>query len=445
MNRAFLTSILISIAIGLQFCTAEQISITIYNQNLGLVRETREFNFEKGLSEIRFTDVASKIIPTSVHFKSENAFVLEQNFEYDLVNVDGLLQKYIDSEIEVLTQSDDLYRGILLAVDGDIVLKRSDGVIEIVKRGWIADVKLVKLPENLITRPTLVWQVSSKKKHTGEGEVSYLTRGIGWDAKYVAVIGEDDETLTLSGWANIDNKSGATFKDAQIKLIAGDVQIGKSPKSGSRFLTSMAMSESESMFKEQSFYEYHLYTLQRKSTLKNNQIKQISLFDLAEVKEVKKEYRTSGSGKVEVTLEFMNSENYGLGFPLPKGLIRMYKKGPDNLMEFIGEDNIDHTPKNEKIRIRTGNAFDVISSSKRLEQKDTGNLRFEEYQIKIRNHKDEKIEVIVPRGFIRYNKWKILTSSHDWEKKSAYHVEWIIEVDPEGETVLNFSIEWEIK
>lgn len=417
------------------------IAITVYNDDLGLVREVREVDFPKGVGEVRFTDVAARIIPTSVHFSSDNATLLEQNYEFDLVDAVKLLNKYLDHNVKLVTENGDVFMGMLLSASGDIVIKEKSGVVRSLSRDHIVNTEFPDLPEGLITRPTLVWMVDSKKEGKGKAEISYLTEGMSWRAEYVAVTDKNDKSIQLTGWVNIDNKSGATYKDARLKLMAGDVQIIKDrPRYDfERFHVrgSRDMAASAPQFEEQPFYEYHLYTLQRPSTLRQNQIKQISLFPTANVESIQKEYRVDrwlNQDKVKVTLIFINEKKNGLGIPLPKGKIRVYKEGPDGGLEFVGEDLIDHTPSNEKVRISTGNAFDVVSEHKVIDHQ-----RYEnEYEIKIRNRKDEAIEVVVAEHI--GGTWEILKATAGWEKVDAFSIEWKITLKPDEEKIITYRV-----
>ncbi len=436
----FIYAIAILLLLSFSISTAE-IAITVYNDNLGLVRESREFDFPKGIGEIRFVDVAAQIIPTSVHFNSDRAILLEQNYEYDLVDPYKLMAKYIDHKIELITE-DGMFTGTLLSADGGAVLREADGTIRSIGKDRIANVHFSQLPEGLITRPTLVWMTESRKGGKGNAEISYLTKGMSWEAEYVAVTDKNDKNLDLAGWVNINNHSGATYKDAQIKLMAGDVKIEKKRK-GRSFadIEGMTVLSGRDQFKEQEFYEYHLYTLQRESTLRDNQMKQISLFPTAETP-IEKEYRYEPhqGKKVKVYLEFKNEKKAGLGMPLPKGLVRVYKEGPDGGLEFVGEDRIDHTPRGETVRISTGNAFDVVGERTRIDKKQRDNDRELEYLVKIRNRKRrDAVTVTVADNF--WGDWELLSGTTDgWEKKSASLVEWKVRVKPGEEREIKYRV-----
>ncbi len=443
MNRFGIAALLSVLLVGEAFA---EVSITIYNQDLALVRETRQLDFPKGRGELLFTDVAAQIIPTSVHFTSDKAELLEQNYEFDLVSADKLLDKYTDRQVELVTQDNHQFAGLLMSSGGDIVIKEADGGIRSITKAQIVNVHFPDLPEGLITRPTLVWLVDGKGGK-GDGEISYLTNGISWEAEYVAVTDKDDENLSLTGWVNVTNNTGATYKDAKIKLMAGDVQIEQKRgfrTDGMRAMRALAVAEpADQGFQEQPFYEYHLYTLQRPSTIADKQVKQLSLFPTANTT-VKKEYRLlPNADKVKVFLNFENREKVGLGMPLPKGKVRVYKQGPDGGLEFVGEDHIDHTAKDEKVRISTGNAFDIKAEKSMTDHKDLGNYDSEEtWQYKLRNHKSETIDLVVEVNLTRGN-WKLLDSTTPgWVKKDADTVEWTITIKPDEEKVLDYKVHY---
>jgi hypothetical protein len=430
----------------------EKISLTIYNQDLALVKDVRELSFESGRNQIKFTDVAEKIDPTSVHFQvlnlADKVSLLEQNYQYDLVSSDKILEKYLDKNIQIITKGGKLYEGSLLSFSPDgFTLREKEGSIRILNRAEVVDLSFPSLPEGLITRPTLVWLLESNIKGKHEAEVSYLTTGINWHAEYVAVVDKEDKNLELSGWVSIDNRSGATYPEAKLKLIAGEVhRAAERPvmmplyKGEAEVALSMA-----APFEEKPFFEYHLYTLQFPSTVRDNEVKQISLFPSSWVK-VKKTYTYDGARepkKIKVNLEFTNSKAEGLGIPLPQGKIRVYKEDVDKSLEFVGEDLIEHTPKDEKVRIYVGDAFDIVGERSRTQfKKISDNVTEETYEIKLRNHKEEKIEVIVIEHLYTYTNWEILESNFRYEKKDASTIEFKIPLEKDQEQIVNYRVRY---
>jgi len=427
----------------------QDLSLTIYNSNLALVREVRNLDFSKGISRVSFTDVAANIDPTSVHFKSLTSpgklNILEQNYEYDLVNASKIMQKYIDNEIKIVMKKGDVFSGILLSVSGnDIVLKTKKNNIQIVRGDGIQFFDFPALPEGLITRPTLNWLVNNRGERKQKTEIDYLTRGIAWHAEYVGLVSDDDKQIGLSGWVSINNQSGKKYENAKLKLIAGEVnqvqrgRLNKSPRDMNVYAKAQAVAP---QFEEKEFFEYHLYTLQRPATMRDNQIKQISLFPASDSK-CRKIFHFNGTrygSKIRVLIEFDNKKTNGLGIPLPEGKVRIYKADTDGSLQFIGEDWIDHTPKNEKLRLFLGNAFDVKAERVKKYHKKISSLAHEEkYQITLKNHKKDDIMVTVTEN--AWSDWKIQSSSHKYSRKSATSFEFEIPVKAGEETILEYVI-----
>lgn len=422
------------------------VQITIYNDNLALVKDTRDLEYRRGTFDMSFTDVAAAIDATSVSFSAVNdpgsVTLLEQNYRYDLVSSEKILEKYIDKQIRVLTKEGKLHEGALLAADaGALTLRMGDGGLVIISRAEVADLSFPSLPEGLITRPTLVWKLNSDLEGRHASEVRYLTTQIGWNAQYVANVNAAENELELTGWASIDNRSGATYDDATIKLIAGDVNRVRPPvPRGKMTMETMAMAD-QAGFEERAFFEYHLYTLRRPSTISDNEIKQLALFDPARVK-ARKTFTYDGSrdaAKVRVSMEFVNSAEAGLGIPLPRGTLRVMKADTDGSLEFVGEDQIDHTPKDEKVRAMLGNAFDVVGERTQLSHRQISERVSEnDVEIKLRNHKTADIVVTVIEH--NWGDWTITQQSHQTAKKDALKAEWEIPVKADGETILTYTV-----
>ncbi len=437
---------------------SKDVAITIYNDNLALVREVRPIEFQKGIFDYRYTDVPSKIDPTSVHFsprKSANKIaILEQNYQYDLVSSDKIFEKYIDNKISAIGKNGQAYEGTLLSYSsGSIVVQGNDGSLSVVRTNELTDFRFEKLPKGLLTKPTLVWKFDSDASGAIDCETSFLTEGINWHAEYVAVVAEDDKSLELSGWVSIDNRSGGSFNDARVKLMAGEIHRAEPQpdfplKLGARMARD---AEAAPQFEEKEFFEYHLYTLQRKATILNNEIKQITLFPSSETR-AEKVFTFEGQGyrrnrgqlqNAKVTLEFKNSSSEGLGMPLPKGKVRVYKMDSDKSLEFIGEDNIDHTPKDEMVRIYVGDAFDVLGERKRADRNVISERVSEEtIEISLRNHKSEDVEVVVVERLYGWGDWEIIKKSHDYHKKDANTIEFTVPVESDGETVINYTVRY---
>jgi len=452
---------------------ADDISLTIYNQNLGLVKDKREIKLDKGVQKVEFDDVAAQIDPTSVHFKSltapDKCSVLEQNFEYDLVSREKLLQKYIGKEIEIEKrlgtggEKKEIIKGTLLSIAGGITLQ-TDNKILVDPSG---EISLSKLPEGLILKPTLSWILENELPGKHNIEVDYLTNGINWDADYVIVSDKDDKNLDLTGWVTIDNKSGAAYKDAKLKLIAGDINRVSPPgmaREDVMYNTRMKKAAAP-QFEEKSFFEYHMYTLQRPATVRDNETKQIEFVSAANVPVKKlfiyngaaqqfygyneysrsdRNYGTQTNKKVYVMLEFKNSKENNLGIPLPKGKMRVYKEDSDKSLEFIGEDNIDHTPKDEQIRIYLGDAFDIVGERVQTDFKVDTDAKWidETIKINLRNHKEEPVEVKVVEKLYRWSNWKITQKSQDYKKKDSNTIEFNVEIPKDSETVVTYKVHY---
>lgn len=402
-------------------------TITVYNDNLALVRTVDKLSIPSGISVISMEDVAAKIDPTSVHFKSltspSKLSILEQNFEYDLADAFVILSKYLDAEIRLVTEEGEVYSGKLLNHSNDsIVLQLKDGSIQIIQKKWVLQFDFPELPKGLRSKPTLVWQTNNKGTKTQNTELSYITSGMSWRADYVAVTNEEDTRLDLSAWVTLTNNAGVTFENANLKLMAGDVN--RVSRNQRRYLRKdmelMAAAVPDAQFEEKSFFEYHLYTLNRKTTLKNKQAKQVTLFPATET-EVQKKYIYHGArnqNDVAVYLEFENDKASGLGMPLPKGVIRVYKADNDGSLVFIGEDQLDHTPEDENVEIKIGNAFDIKGEHRQLSEKRISDYAREfEVEVVVRNHKKKSVTVQIKENM--YGDWKVLTSSHKSIKKDA--------------------------
>lgn len=449
--------------LGLFAQEQEGVELTVYNQNFALVKDKRFFDFKKGTGKIEFRDVASLIEPTSVHFSTvsspNSSSILEQNYEYDLMNSDKLLLKYIDKNVKIVTQDDRSYEGSLLSYDNNqLVINSSGGLSMITRPDNIKQISFDKIPEGLITKPTLVWLVSSEKGGQQLAEVSYLTGGVNWLCEYVVVLDKEDLKLDIDGWVSLDNRSGTSFNDAKLKLIAGDVKRAREDAKYARGgMMKASVAEAAPQFDEKSFFEYHIYSLQRKTTVKNNQTKQISLLNARAVP-IKKEFvfdpsrgdygyryysdEESIKENVRVELEVINSREANLGMPLPQGKVKVYKKDTDASLQFVGEDSIKHTPKNEKIRLYIGDAFDVVGERKRSNFRQEYHSLTETYEISVRNHKESDIDVLVPEKMWRYANWEILNSSIAFEKKDASTIEFKLKVPKDAESKVSYTVKY---
>ncbi|MFH0734522.1 MAG: DUF4139 domain-containing protein [bacterium] len=428
--------------------TKKNVSVTVYNSNLGVIKETREMNITKGTSQIKIDDVASFIDPTSVHFNF-NGFVLEQNYQYDLVSLDKILLKYIDKEIKLIDEKGNLIEGTLLSAAGSqIVLANKNSGLIMLPNVNNYRFAVESLPEGLITKPTLVWLVDSKISGKQDVDVSYQTSNMSWSTEYVAVLNENDTKLDLNSWVSIENNSGATYQNANLKLVAGDVNLVTN-QAGGRYNQPMYKEEAYTMvqkdqFQEKEFFEYHIYKLERPSTIANNETKQISLFEAKDVS-VKKKFlfKSGGYGgnkKVQVIVEFENNENNNLGKPMPKGKFRVYKSDGESV-EFIGEDMIDHTAKKENVKLKIGEAFDIVVEETQIDNKKITEKVYEQtWEVKIKNRKKDDINVDVEKYLGNF--WEVTYNTVDYTKKNAATINFSVPVKADSETILKYKVKY---
>ena len=432
----------------------EDVSVTVYNSNIGLVKENRQIRLLKGLTDLKFTEVAAQIMPQTVHIKSltdpSSLEVLEQNYEYDLLTPQKLLDKFVGQEIKVLKDGVEVPITILSTNSG-LVYRMGDRIFT----DYPGKLIFPGLPENLIAKPTLVWRLENSLNRPQKVETTYLTQGINWKADYVMVLDKEDRGMDLTGWVTLDNKSGTTYRNARLKLVAGDVnrvldEYGH--REGIRMLADFAAKSATEPFTEQAFFEYHLYSLQRPTTIKDNQTKQVSLLNANQVPVTKQflyygvqqYYRTQygvpiSNQKVGVYVEIANKKENHLGMPLPKGTVRVYKADTDGSLQLVGEDRIDHTPKDETIKIKMGEAFDLVAERKQTDWRKVGDSTYEvAFEVSLRNHKDSPVTVSVIEPIP--GDWVILRSSHDYKKVEAHTVQFDITVEKDQEAKLQYRV-----
>jgi hypothetical protein len=454
---------------------SEGYALTVYNQDLVLVRDRRHLSVNEGTHLLRFEDIAATLDPTSVNIVSLTdpaAFkVLEQNYEYDLVNQQKLLQKYIGQDITLLNfgavgnqKGEDLKVKLLSSDGNQLVAQKSDGSLLSVYSSQ--NLLFPKLPDGLLLKPTLTWKVKSTSSGKPLLNVAYLASGMGWRADYTFSVNDDENQADVNGWVTINNQTGTSFPDARLKLLAGDVNrvaVNAPRPMMMKAVRAVAEDASGATFEEKTFSEYHLYTLQRTASLRNDETKQIELLSASKVP-VKKIYRYDGAGtggwigegysdpsygaasgntKVDVVLEIENSEKAGLGMPLPAGKIRIYKRDDDGSQEFLGEDSVDHTPKDETVRVKMGTAFDVKGERKQTSFVNSHNNTIEEtFEITLKNHKKQDVTVRVLERLYRYSNWKITESSVPFEKQDSRTVEFPVKVPADGKTVLTYTVKY---
>ncbi|MEO6600213.1 MAG: DUF4139 domain-containing protein [Polyangiaceae bacterium] len=437
---------------------SEQVSITVYNQNFGLVREVRQVHLGTGQTELSYADVSARIQPESVHLKSlagdDGLTVLEQNYRYDLLTPDTLLKKYLGKTVKVYrynehTGVDEAKPATILSVEGGTVLN-IDGQVTSNFPGRFA---FPEVPENLLQKPTLVWLLASGAADQ-RVEVTYLTQELNWQADYVLSVDSEDKIGDLTGWVTLRNNTGTSYKNAELKLVAGDVQR-LAPPAAPEMLDDrpmMAPAPAPPQFKEEGLFEYHLYALQRPTTLLDKEQKQVSLLSASHIALDKKliffgaaQYYRGNYGqvvsnqKVGVYLDIQNTAQNNLGLPLPKGTVRVYKSDKAGQKQFIGEDAIDHTPRDEKIRIKLGEAFDVVGDrTETAWQAVSACVGESSWEIKLRNHKDSAETVLVyePAG----GDWEIVSSSLPATKKDASTFTFDVPIAPRSETKLTYRV-----
>jgi hypothetical protein len=423
---------------------ARDLRVTVYNSNIGVVKDVRPAELERGINELSMDEIASRIDPTSVRLSVDGRGqidIIEQNFEYDLISPDKLLQKYLEDTVDITTEDAKQYRGTLLGFDSrNLVIELDMGGVALVSRAKVTDVVLPPGQKGLIVKPTLFWKVNSSRATPAQIEVAYITEGMNWHAEYVATLGDRDDTIGLVSWVSIDNQSGATYPDARLKLVAGEIhRVRDKMVRGGRDVM-LEAAPAPLRFEEKAFFEYHMYTLEGTSTIKDREVKQIQLFpekDVLAEKQYNYDHR-KGTG-VMVVMRFENSEDAGLGIPLPEGKVRVFKADTDGSLEFLGEDRIDHTPKDEEVKLYVGDAFDIVVERQRTDfTKVSDRVVIETYEITVRNHKHEAITLVVTEHI--YGDWDIRKPSHAYEKIKADAVEFSLPVEADGEVVLTYTV-----
>jgi len=436
----------------------EELGVTVYSGGFGLIRETRALTLAKGRSEVEFGGVAGTIQPETVQVHVVGAApglrVLEQSYQYDLLSPAKLLEKYVGRSVRVLRWSETKGRdeerdAVVLSAAEPPILRVGDEI------SWAfpGRISFPEIPKTLIARPTLVWLVDSPAERQ-KIEVSYLASQLSWKADYVLVVNDTDTAGDLTGWVTLDNQSGAAYANAKVQLVAGDVNriqpaVYKDPMA---VAVEGRAALAPPQFREEGLFEYHLYTLERPTTLLENEQKQIALLEASGIKLAKRlvlrgepayfRMQTGELGatsKIAVSLEFENRESERLGMPLPKGIVRVYKRDKSGGRQFLGEDQIDHTPRDERVRIRVGDAFDVIGERKQIDYKVIGSCRGESaWQIELRNHKDEKVEVdvIEPAS----GDWEIVSSSQKVTKEDARSFSFRVPVPARGSARIEYRV-----
>ncbi len=428
------------------------LDVTIYNNDLALVREVRAVELPAGACALEFRDVPAQIEPRSllVDFGAKSPVrLLEQDYEFDLLSREKILEKYIGQEVAWIQEDGRRIRGRLLGMTAGPVFE-VDGEVLFEVPGRIA---LPALPANLRARPTLVWRLDAGKGGAVEVEASYLTRGVSWSTDYVLQLDARGERAGLQAWVSIDNRSGGAFGDARLLLVAGEISQVRPQPAPRMMMKTMAAADYAEGVQEEALYDYHLYTLPGVTTLKDAQIKQVSLFEAGGIG-VRRHYRLGGQAywfqsprlkqkteeKVAVSLTFENRQANGLGLPLPAGTVRVYGQAASGGRQLLGEDRIDHTPKDEEVELQIGVAFDLVAERTQTDYKRIAdNVHQSAYRLVLRNHKAEAVtvEVVEPTG----GDWQVLESSLPARKRSVSALEFDVPVPAGGETVLTYRLQ----
>lgn len=429
----------------------QSVALTVYNSDLALIREVREVDLPKGEFEFEFRDVPARINPVTLLVSTPDKAglsILEQNYEFDLMSPDRILAKYVGRQVAWIQTDGSRLSGTLLGTNNGPVYEVGGEILfEVPGRLALPD-----LPADLRARPTLVWLADNGRAGTRTIEASYLTGGISWRADYVLQLNAGGERAGLQAWVSVDNKCGATFRDARLLLVAGEINQAR-PDDGVMMELAMApASRKAGGFQEESLYDYHLYTLQRETTLKDQQIKQISLFEAAGIK-TQRHYRLVGSPrlfrgqgrlsdavKVSVSYTLQNSRQNGLGMPLPAGVFRVYGRSEAGQRQLLGEDRIDHTPRDEEVRLTVGTAFDIVGERVRTESRRLADdLYRHSFRITLRNHKTEAVTVEVSEAV--GGDWSVVESSAPYRKLDGMHLGFDLPIAAGGETELTYTVE----
>jgi hypothetical protein len=414
--------------------------ITIYNDNLALIKEKRKLGLKIGVHSIEYTNVTSQIDPTSVLVEDptdKKTSVLEQQYGYDLVSISNLLDRYVGREIKVTDIEGKIDTGKLLSHDEKgVVLERNDGSIVALDTSKME----FSNASGLLTKPTLVWQIYSPTAGKRDLLISYLTGGLSWKANYIVKTNIDHTEADIKSWVSIDNKTGTNFENAKLKLVAGD--LNRIPSSQSRNVEYMAAPATpKGSFEGGTLFEYHLYTLEKPVNLKNNHIKQLSLLSVDSAP-VRKELVFDGQrdDKIRTIIHLDNSEVKGLGISLPKGVIRVYGADSEGQLQFLGEDQIDHTPKDKEIKLTVGYSFDVTGKRTQTSyERVTSDLERTSYSIELNNSKSEAQDVTVVEHL--YGDWQILNSSDKYEKIDAFTIEFRVSVPANDKKTVSYTVE----
>jgi hypothetical protein len=439
-----------------------ELALTVYNSDLALVRDVRNVQLPRGTLDLRFMDIAATVNPATVHIRSltepTRLDVLEQNYEYDLLEPDKLLRKYVGRDVTLVrlvqdggdTRQEEV-KARLLSFNNAPVWQIGNEIVT----GMHADhIRFPELPGNLYSRPTLIWSLENGGASRHRVEASYLATKLSWNADYVLTVARDEKSADVDGWVTLTNGSGTGFRNAKLQLVAGELTRVRQMfgRMEADMKVAAAAPVAERMAQE-SFSDYHLYTLDRKTTVNNNETKQVSMLEATGFP-IKKRYIVDGQSfyyrnaqhpgspikdVVQVYYQFKNEASAGLGMPMPAGVVRVYQSDSKGGVHFVGEDRIEHTPKDEMLNLKIGNAFDVVSERKQVDfEKISSNVYEMEYEVVIRNHKATPISVDVnePIG----GTWRMIRTSHEYTKTDAWAAQFNLAVPADGAATLKYRV-----
>lgn len=446
--------------------TPEPIRLTVYSQNMALVKEVRTFDLVTGTNVIQITDVPVDLQPDSIHLASltapDRVHIVESSYEYDRVDSKSLLKLFSNQEISLVTRQGGIYTGTLLSGVDDVVLDTTDG-LRIIALEEVLEFALPPLPDDLVTEPTIAWTLEADQGGEHAMRLMYLTSGLNWQANYAAVLSPDEANASLAGWVLIENSSGATYEECILKLVAGDVQMATpAPRPPEIMLSARATTGvSQDMVQERGFFEYHLYDIERPVTLRSGQSRRVE-FVTATTVPVTKSYvldlapqywgrtvtdpgqGTSNEANAQVHLEFANKETAGLGRALPGGTVRLYKEDTDGAIELIGEDTVDHTPADTSVSLHVGDAYDIVGERLQIDFNQLGKRSIEEsIQVNVRNHKDEAVVVKVTEDLFRARDAEIVENSQPFTLADAHTAEFWVAVEPGQEVEVTYTVRYE--
>ncbi len=439
-----------------------ELAVTVYNSDIALVRDVRNLQLARGSSDLRFMDIAATVNPATVHFRSlsepSRVSVLEQNYEYDLLEPEKLLHKYVGRDVTLVRLLQDggatrqeTVKARLLSYNGAPVWQIGNEIVT----GMHADhIRFPELPESLFTRPTLIWTIDNSGAARHRVEASYLAGKLSWSADYVLTVARDDKAADVDGWVTLTNGSGTSFRNASVQFVAGDLnRVRQALARRDLDAVKSEMNRAAAPMAQEAFSDYHLYTLGRKTTINNSETKQVSMLGATGFP-IRKRYVVEGQAfyyhnaphpgapikdVVQVYYQFKNEERAGLGMPMPAGVLRVYQADSKGGTQLVGEDRIDHTPKDETLNIKIGNAFDVVCERKQIDFEKIAASTYEvEYEVALRNHKSVPaiVEVNEPIG----GTWRMLRSSFEWTKTAAWAAQFTVPVPADGTSVLKYRV-----